>query len=261
LSAFFRHDFLYMGRFLNLLLSDLKFESMTAIASVYTPEGFVIGADGRQTDENGTISDDSITKLFGCRAANIRAIFSWTGCASLQGNGDTFDFKDHSLDVLKQLKDEEFNTMADFLTAFSLGFYERLLSWVSESGCEFRHQDDPRWARLQMLGFVDATPAIAEAHFPFLRGLPMKPGLVTGLDRPSAHLTIFAGSRLAYDMMRAEGSMIPCESLESGRELIDRYIQVCSECNGSGSPNRIGGKIHIAAITPLSCHWLVAPPI
>jgi hypothetical protein len=230
---------------------------MTAIASIYTPEGFVIGADGRRIDESRGIVSDSEIKIFGGGAANVRIIFGWTGCSRMQVKSDIFDFKSRSLELMEQFKNQEFNTLADFITAFSLKFYEQLITWVSGCGYQFRQVDNPTWSRLQMVGFVNGSPALAEAHFPFLRGLPMKPGLVQMLEEPTNHFKMFAGKTSVYQSMYADGLMLPCKDLRTGKELVEGYIQRCA---GEPEPtNQIGGKIHIAAITPLSTFWMVPP--
>jgi hypothetical protein len=37
---------------------------MTAIARIYTSEGFVVAADGRQTSVGGEVESDDIQKIF-----------------------------------------------------------------------------------------------------------------------------------------------------------------------------------------------------
>ena len=94
---------------------------MTAIAYIYTPEGFVIGADGRQsTVEMGThyIESDSVTKISLFHTGNVHGAYAWTGPTRFQWGTSVFDLKEASLKVAFDLKEMTFDSLADFTKEF-----------------------------------------------------------------------------------------------------------------------------------------------
>ena|ERR1700683_5503680 len=52
---------------------------MTAIISVFTTDGFVIGADGRSLDSNRNIVSECSQKLFAFRRAHVSVVYAWCG--------------------------------------------------------------------------------------------------------------------------------------------------------------------------------------
>src|SRR5580658_8762934 len=53
---------------------------MTAIVTVYTADGFIIGADGRRFDsKTKTIETDTAQKVFWFESKTIRLAYAWTG--------------------------------------------------------------------------------------------------------------------------------------------------------------------------------------
>jgi hypothetical protein len=81
---------------------------MTAIASVYTPDGFVIGADGRRVNPDGRVESDDTRKIFGYSAANIRAVGAWSGSLTFEGRNSAFDVKRRPSKLQNRSKNKSF---------------------------------------------------------------------------------------------------------------------------------------------------------
>ena len=56
---------------------------MTAIASAFTSEGFVIGADGRQLDRDKKIFSESSQKIFNFKSRQVDVAYAWCGETSV----------------------------------------------------------------------------------------------------------------------------------------------------------------------------------
>jgi CheY-like chemotaxis protein len=56
---------------------------MTAIASAFTSEGFVIGADGRQLDKDKKIFTESSQKIFNITNLHVHVAYAWCGKTSV----------------------------------------------------------------------------------------------------------------------------------------------------------------------------------
>ena len=84
----------------------VQLEAMTAIASVYTPDGFVIGADGRRVTPDRMVESDNTRKIFGYSAANIKAVGAWSGSLTFEGTNSTFDVKTQTLEIAEHCKNK-----------------------------------------------------------------------------------------------------------------------------------------------------------
>jgi uncharacterized tellurite resistance protein B-like protein len=58
-------------------------DDMTAIASAFTSEGFVIGADGRQLDRDKKIFSEFSQKIFNCKSRQVDVAYAWRGETSV----------------------------------------------------------------------------------------------------------------------------------------------------------------------------------
>jgi len=52
---------------------------MTAFASAFTSEGFVIGADGRQLGKDKKIFSESSQKIFNFKHRHVNVVYAWRG--------------------------------------------------------------------------------------------------------------------------------------------------------------------------------------
>jgi hypothetical protein len=95
---------------------------MTAIASVYTPEGFVVGADGRECLPNGDKLSDNKCKLFPAKADGTNAVYGFAGCVKV----GSFDILLESHKIEYELRDKRFKSLADYALKLSEILYYRL---------------------------------------------------------------------------------------------------------------------------------------
>lgn len=66
---------------------------MTAIASAFTSEGFVVGADGRQVGRDKKIFTESSQKIFNFKSRQVDVAYAWCGETSVikQSNEVIYD--------------------------------------------------------------------------------------------------------------------------------------------------------------------------
>lgn len=95
----------------------------TAIARIYTPEGFVVAADGRKIQsDTGAVISDSTQKIFGVEQHGRRFAYAFAGAVQLTGvDGETilFDFLSAVPEALEQLTTERHKSLWHY--ADSLG--------------------------------------------------------------------------------------------------------------------------------------------
>ena len=185
-------------------------------------------------------------------------MFTWAGGTEICNSHSTFDFKDVSYSILGEIKAERFQCLSKLITQLSLHLFDRLLYWIRDSKGRFEYPDNPEWARLQIVGYVEGSPDVARATFPFEDGAPRIPGLVvspTCLDR---RLSVFSGNETAYNKMKAVGRIQRCINLADAQRLAHDYIKECERLPLDES-NNIGGHIHIAAVTASDSAWPIPP--
>jgi hypothetical protein len=107
---------------------------MTAIAFVYTPDGFVIGADGRRRNPDGTIESDDTTKIAEYSAANIRAVGAWSGIPKFAIGNAVFDVKTQTIEIAESIKEQDFPTLLDYAGTITWSIYSRFLEWLKQPG-------------------------------------------------------------------------------------------------------------------------------
>lgn len=101
---------------------------MTAIAYVYTQEGFVVGADGRRRDLTGQICSEKAVKLFSLARPRVALICGWAHAISFPANDRTvFDLSRETLEIESDLTENVFeHGLADYVVAFCKDLYRRI---------------------------------------------------------------------------------------------------------------------------------------
>lgn len=228
---------------------------MTAIAYVCTPEGFIIGADGRLKNGLGIIESDSIQKIFRCDANNIHAAFAWAGQTRIPGRTFDFDFKAESQQLFSEISALSFTSMNEYIKEFMCRFYGRLTSWLSEATVPL---GEGEIARMTMLGYVGETSQMGNAYLYADKGILKLPSIGLMPPNPDEPLNVFSGKKAVYDAMYDRGLILPCKTLTEGATLVNHFIESCAG-NPPDDSNNTGGDIHIAAVTPVKSFWVIAP--
>jgi hypothetical protein len=249
------HWFLPEGKHLIYLPSGVESEGMTAIASVYTPEGFVIGGDGRRKDGLGR-NYDFTTKIFLCEASNFYGVYAWVGQTRIPGKfGLDFDFKSVSDQVVFELQASAFSSVYEYAKEFACIFHNRLISWLPSATVPLIDGQAPK---VLILGYVGGLPQMSTVYFKVEDGILRLPGFTNILDAPSSCLYVLDGRKAVYEEMCRLGLMTPCRTLTEGATLINHFIESCAQ-NPPDDSNTIGGHIHLAKVTTAGAHWVIAP--
>jgi hypothetical protein len=230
-------------------------EIMTAIASVFTPEGFIIGADGRLKNGLGKIQSDSIQKVFRCTANNICAAFAWAGQTRIPGRTSDFDFKAESQQSLSEISTLSFASMDEYIKAFMCNFYSRMTFWLPEATVPL---GEGEIARITMLGYVEGASQMANAYLYADKGTLKLPSIGLMPNMPAEQLNVFSGKKAVYEAMYERGMITPCKTLTEAATQVNHFIETCAG-NPPDDSNDTGGDIHIAAVTPARSFWVLVP--
>jgi hypothetical protein len=240
--------------------SGVECPDMTAIAYVYTSEGFVVGADGLRVDAS-TNRDVTHTaqKIFLIKHPNFSGIQAWAGASRLFSlGGEPFIFSEESEHLMNNLSQISVNSLADYATHLASEIYQRLLAYNGPVIRNTSLVSKDQVARGLLVGSINGRVESAQIMFPHQNGFLLPPVLREVSEAPTT-FCIFSGSALVWsDLQRSNVS--PPTSLAEGTHLIRTYIQRCADKRYEYVDCRnIGGHIHIAAITSQRTWWLDPP--
>jgi hypothetical protein len=242
------------------LVKGLQSLGMTAIAGVWTPNGFVLGADGLTKNEHGqTICEHTQKIFFASKVPDYNLAYAWCGNTALNLPNGWFDFFETSADVVRYLASQTITGPADrFIRAFSVLVHDHLvvrLGGMMIPTQKFQLRDD-LIACLSFMGFVDGTPIAKQVFFlhdKYQLESPricdpegLKPGLPLVISGPSSVL-----DRPRLSLVR---------DLQDGIRAVQNCIQECIDAPRMKNDPEYGGRIHIAIVTLDKTDW-AEPPI
>jgi hypothetical protein len=258
----------------------------TAIVGCYTPEGFVIAADGRslKSDDDSVISDQ-VQKVFPLSCVNGAFAFALSGNAVL-GTDDNTEEVVNLISALnrsaKRIKFRQFRSPADYVAALcspvNLAVREarearKITSYPGVGGIKCSpYEYGTTIANVLVMGYHEAHPCQIHARFfhedqvlkdPQIHvdqsGEPYFFGSREILEMLNSDDPTFAPYRVP--MLERDGQISPIDyAVEVGR----KYIEACStpEALSIDEPTcrAIGGHIHIAKVTRENgFHWIIPP--
>jgi hypothetical protein len=179
----------------------------TAIAMVYTNEGFVMGADGRKRRSDDVIVSDSAQKLFPIDQSGVHVAYALAGSVGITpSETDTtvvFDFVTEIANALPAAHASSAKTLRDFVVALCAGAEAKLSDLKANGGIEKLPSDELTGesviCRLFFNGYYRGTPSRVFATFRHNNQI-MQPTDVS--EQP-----LYSGSVFGY------GSMVIAEML------------------------------------------------
>jgi len=228
---------------------------MTAIVAVHTPEGYVLAADGRQV--HGTSINDETVKIFHSSDHNSEVAWACYGLVSFQAlNGGCLD----AVEILQALTKHENLAELDFSSleeyAMTLGeFLHFALEKCSPVAC----YPEECFPGIVFVGNINGKLERAKVEIQHSGCQWLNPSLANFVSHPCG-LAIGYGPEMVLHGMENSEMLYTPQSLDEGIKLAESYIEICiannqkfDECKG------IGGKIHIAAVTPSGFEWKIRP--
>jgi hypothetical protein len=179
----------------------------TAIAMVYTNEGFVMGADGRKRRSDGEILTDSAQKVFPIDQSGVHVAYALAGSVGMTPNEhDTtvvFDFVTEIANALPAAHASGAKTLHDFVVALCAGAEAKLSDLKASGGIEKLPSDELTGesviCRIFFNGYYRGTPGRVFATF-FHDNQIMQPTNVS--DQPLYPGTLMGyGSKLIAEML------------------------------------------------------------
>lgn len=256
-------------------IPDLYSISMTAIVIVYTPSGFVIAADGRSRwgDEAAAsattqeMESDKTQKIFFAEAPGCYLAYAISGVLIVNESG-SFNLLAEANRQAKLLSERRSGTWNDYVKAFA----RNLKRYIGEAKRDGRIESYPEnkygahkslLASIYFVGYFEGSPRWTNLNLSHRSQAKVieeyeHPGLTSGENRAYGSVIIpdlakagdprFVKYKAALELDLFKGS------LQTAIDYAVAYIQACSEdCAAEIDPicRGIGGRIHIAIVTPL----------
>jgi len=234
-----------------------EFEMPTAIISTYTPNGFVIGADGLRKGSDGTVDTETAQKVFSVEGNDFRLAYAWAGTTRfISESGEEFDFIKASSEILAVGRLFSARGFVNFVDTFNKTLYQMLIRSPfakKKRYCGVLSKDEI--ARLVLLGYFDNQPCTTEIFVRHKNLVVLEP-TAEKIEIPvQPNLNIFSGP---LDEAETFPQIPAPESNEQAANLIREYIKRWVDSQEANCAN-IGGHIHIGAITPNKFAWIDPP--
>lgn len=235
----------------------------TAIVRVLTCEGFVIAADGRQTDDDNVVITDSAQKLFNISSAARDLVCALCGTTVIteDANVDKFAW-DLALEVRRASHSVSLRRSKNLeaYTARLCNPINEALRRANKTGrikkypCPKSGMDErgTTIAEVMLDGYFDGIPSRVSARF-YHEDQKLRDPEIT-LDSLNIDGYYFHGSgKISAKLF--EGNQLKTSSINNAIGQALRYIAICASPEGrqidEDCPN-IGGHVHIATIRPRS---------
>ena len=228
---------------------------MTAIASAFTSEGFVIGADGRQLDRDKKIFSESSQKIFNVQSRQVDVAYAWCGETSVvnQSKEVLYDLYQITRVALTSAVQVGRGLFPSFIQQSCEGIYDGIIK--SPNVREITNSDSSTESKARMLlnGYFYGQPFMAEFHVRETDRIRVQAENVS-MPLPSPTRYLFNGCARQNEKYK---NALPTTTLEA-LKLVSDYIQECidnpdSDCSG------MGGHRHIAHLTSDGFYWIDAP--
>ncbi|MGB0064833.1 MAG: hypothetical protein WBP85_10355 [Terracidiphilus sp.] len=232
---------------------------MTLIATVWSPAGFAISADGFQVETNQP-SKYYAQKIFHTQFRDDTGFaYACAGtCHVGFRSGRTFDFLEATKRVTDDLAGTPLpNDPADYFREIGNRLFQELVYPTDES--ESAASSDVAESRLLFVGYANGSPLWAELVFSNT-GTRFAPPVLVRVDYSPRYFMIFAGSNTVYGDMQIAGKLFQPIDLSEATRMVHEYAQTCVDSNAS-IPDcaNFGGHIHVATVTKEGFSWAIAP--
>lgn len=218
---------------------------VTAIATVYTPDGFVIGADGLAIDSVSGEASKNVRKILTLENGSTRLAYAWTGTTqTFDRNGKChYDLDTLSMAVVPlAVRSVDFPAFLTFVCAS-----------LQKGLPQIENCPKTELARVRFVGYFQGIPCSGNIVIAHSSGL-LTPRSDQVSVPASYHKRVFSGAQSVFSKY---SNWVP-DSESQAIDFVRSYIQ---ECIDSSEPDcaAIGGHLHIAKITPSCLSWVLPP--
>ena len=228
---------------------------MTAIASAFTAEGFVIGADGRQLGKGNKIFSESSQKIFNLKYRHVDVVYAWCGetAAINESNEVLYDLYTITRTALNSAVQSSGRQFPPFIQQCCSGIYDGIIKSPIVRQISNSDSSPESKARMLLNGYFDQQPFTAEFHVRDTDRIRVQAERVL-MPMPVPTRNLFNG---CTRQNKKYENALPTTTIDA-LKLISAYIQECID-NSDPDCSAMGGRRHIAHLTLDGFYWIDAP--
>ncbi len=232
---------------------------MTLIATVWSPEGFAIAADGIQVYEDHANSEtriEDVQKIFSTAFVNNTGFaWAWVGHTAAEfASGRHYDLKEITKRVMAELPDEDLDDPQSYFEKIALRiFYE--LEPPNSIPSSLPDGDDD----VIFVGYLAGKPLWTEITFQRRDGMYLPPVTIEPKIEPR-NFNAFAGSKTICKQMKDTGKLSQPLYLSEAISEVHKYAKTCVESKESVPDCKYFGEtVHVATVTKSGFSWIIEP--
>jgi hypothetical protein len=239
--------------FKNRQRSPIYHTGMTALASSYTKDGFVIGADSLRMDGKGQLVSENAMKLFKVRHPDFVGAYGFCGNTRLLFSEDRqmFDLLENARSVATALTALRFDSAQEYVEKFCSLLAAQLVAATGGTGLP----ND--FARAMFVGYSRGQAFCLQVQFPTALGRILRPRFIEVLESPVDRFCVLSGSQVVWDEMK--NSLHFPETLADSVDLVTDYVTRCIENKTDPHCANIGGHLQLATVTAKGFSWVIQP--
>jgi hypothetical protein len=227
---------------------------MTLIATVWSPEGFAIAADGREVSTDPEKQPGDVQKIFYTSFANETVFaWAWVGYVGVSFvSGRRYDLREITQRVMAELPDDAYlDNPEDYFRRIAVRIFYELPTDI-----DLPHRTDDE---IIFVGYLAGKPLWAEIVFQPREGGFVPPVVIEPKIEPR-NFNAFAGSKTVCKQMKESGKLSQPLNLSEAVTAVHEYANTCVESQWSVPDCReFGGTVHVATVTKDGFVWIIEP--
>jgi hypothetical protein len=232
---------------------------MTLIATVWSPEGFAIAADGLEWQEdhiNSEIMTEDVQKIFSTPFVNDTGFaWAWVGYVRASfGSGRRYDLKEITQRVMAELPDDDLDDPQSYFDKIAMRIIYELEPPDSIPSSLPDSDDD-----VIFVGYLAGKPLWTEITFQRREGMFLPPVVLEPKIEPR-NFNAFAGSKTICRQMKDARKLSQPLNLSEAISAVHTYAKTCVESKESVPDcKNFGGTVHVATVTKSGFSWVIEP--
>jgi hypothetical protein len=253
----------------------------TGAVRLYTGDGFIIAADGLRRDLSGAEVNNRQQKIFKTEAAGKLFAYVLTGTTYIAQSEPGFDVSLEAASVATALSAKRYDSPDRYTeqfgrllrASFRRGQEDGRIEQLSDSGTS----GEQEIVRVLLAGYYDRRPFMSATTLWHKHQEIQSPTRESRLLGPSSTQLEVSGSQKVRDLLLSTDDDTFAEyrtagwikmrnrmpvSLAEGADMARAYIAACASSRGrmvDPECAAIGGRIHVAEITPVGFRWIDPP--
>jgi hypothetical protein len=224
---------------------------MTALASIYTIEGFAVGADSRRMDMHGQIVTEKAVKIHETRHSDFLGAYGFSGNIALEfTDGRMLDILDSAKSIASDLTGLHFSGAQDYVESFCSCLAAKIEAESSGIALPDKFQ-----LRGMFTGYTGDHAVRVQMELSAVQGYLLRPRLTELVESP-IDFCISSGSQVVWDEMSQKDRP---ETLAEAVPFVQQYIFRCISNTTDPYCAHIGGQAQIATVTSDGFKWVIRP--